>query len=366
MRLAALGDVSHAGDSAMSFFPPHWNLEQSPGRGRPQAAPTRRALVTGATGFIGARLAAALADAGWTVRCMVRDRSRAGDLERHGYEVHERDVLRPETLEGVGRDVEVAYYLVHAMGRGARGDFAAREQAGAEAFARMALREGIERVIYLGGLGEPHSRHLRSRHETARVLAEHGPPLTYFRAGMVVGAGSESYRTLRYLVERLPAMIAPAWLKVPTQPIAIDDVLAYLAAAPDLPKTAGQEIQIGGPSVLAYGEMLDRMAEALGRRPRPKLPVPLLTPRLSSLWIGLVTPVDAGVARPLIEGLSTKTTVTDITGAQLFDVAPLPFEEALRRAVADDAATASVVPPRPAEFRPATPNAARPGPRAAP
>jgi uncharacterized protein YbjT (DUF2867 family) len=350
----------------MSFFPSHCNLEQSPDRGRPQAAPRRRALVTGATGFIGARLAAALADAGWTVRCMVRDRARAGDLERHGFEVHEGDVLRPETLEGAARDVEVAYYLVHAMGRGARGDFAAREHAGAEAFARMVLREGIERVIYLGGLGEPHSRHLRSRHETARVLAEHGPPLTYFRAGMVVGAGSESYRTLRYLVERLPAMIAPAWLKVPTQPIAIDDVLAYLTAAPDLPETAGQEIQIGGPSVLAYGEMLDRMAEALGRRPRPKLPVPLLTPRLSSLWIGLVTPVDAGVARPLIEGLSTKTTVTDTTGAKLFDVAPLSFEEALRRAVADDAPTASVVPPRPAEFRPATPNAARPGPRAAP
>ena len=205
----------------------------------------------------------------------------------------------------------------------------------------MALREGIARAIYLGGLGEPHSRHLRSRHETARLLAEHGPPCTYFRAGMVVGAGSESYRTLRYLVERLPAMIAPAWLKVPTQPIAIDDVLAYLTAAPDLPESAGQEIQIGGPDVLPYGEMLDRMAAALGRRPRPKLPVPLLTPRLSSLWIGLVTPVDAGVARPLIEGLSTKTIVTDTSGAKLFDITPLAFEDALERAVADDSATAS-------------------------
>jgi uncharacterized protein YbjT (DUF2867 family) len=268
---------------------------------------------------------------------MVRDRSRARDLERRGFELHEADVLRPKTLEGIGSDVDVAYYLIHAMGRGARGDFAAREHAGAEAFADTVLREGVGRMIYLGGLGEPHSRHLSSRRETARVLAEHGPPLTYFRAGMVVGAGSESYRTLRYLVERLPAMIAPAWLKVPTQPIAIDDVLAYLRAAPGLSETAGREIQIGGPNVLSYGDMLDRMAEALGRKPRPKLPVPLLSPRLSSLWIGVVTPVDAGVARPLIEGLSTKTTVTDTSGGQLFDIAPLPIEEALRRAVADDA-----------------------------
>jgi uncharacterized protein YbjT (DUF2867 family) len=318
---------------------PHPALERpfkpgTPGHGR-------RALVTGATGFIGARLAAGLADAGWTVRCLVRDGSRARDLERRGFEVHEGDALRPETLEEAGRDVEVAYYLIHAMGRGARGDFATRERAGAEAFARMATREGVVRLVYLGGLGEPHSRHLHSRHETARTLVEHGPPLTYFRAGMVVGAGSESYRTLRYLVERLPAMIAPAWLKVPTQPIAIDDVLAYLTAAPDEAESAGREIQIGGPSVLAYGEMLDRMAEALGRRPRPKLPVPLLTPGLSSLWIGLVTPVDAGVARPLIEGLSTKTIVTDASGAELFDVAPMPFEEALRRAVADDDTTVS-------------------------
>jgi uncharacterized protein YbjT (DUF2867 family) len=322
----------------MPSSPPHHPFEPVPAPGGPTPARTRRALVTGATGFIGAWLATTLADAGWTVRCMVRDQSRARDLEQRGFELHEADVLRPETLDGMGRDVEVAYYLIHAMGRGARGDFAAREHAGAEAFAGTALRERVGRVIYLGGLGQPHSRHLRSRHETARVLAEHGPPLTYFRAGMVVGAGSESYRTLRYLVERLPAMIAPAWLKVPTQPIAIDDMLAYLSAAPDLPKTAGREIQIGGPSVLSYGEMLDRMAEALGRKPRPKLPVPLLSPRLSSLWIGLVTPVDAGVARPLIEGLSTKTTVTDTSGAQLFDIAPLPVEEALRRAVADDAA----------------------------
>ena len=176
----------------------------------------------------------------------------------------------------------------------------------------MARAEGIERVIYLGGLGDrPQSKHLRSRHETALALAEHGPPLTYFRAGMVVGAQSESYRTLRYLVQRLPAMIAPAWLKNETQPIAIDDTLGYLAQAPSVAASSGREIQIGGPDVLSYGAMLDRMAAVLGLRRRPRVPVPLLTPWLSSLWIGLVTPVDAGIARPLIEGLAAPTVVTD-------------------------------------------------------
>jgi uncharacterized protein YbjT (DUF2867 family) len=153
---------------------------------------------------------------------------------------------------------------------------------------------------------------------------------------MVVGAGSESYRTLRHLVARLPVMIAPAWLSTPTQPIAIDDVVSYLAAAPSVHESRGREVQIGGADVLAYAEMLDRMAVALGKRPRPKLRVPLLTPRLSSLWIGLVTPVDVGVARPLIEGLRTETVVTDSSGAEAFDIAPVGFDVALRRAIAED------------------------------
>jgi uncharacterized protein YbjT (DUF2867 family) len=152
---------------------------------------------------------------------------------------------------------------------------------------------------------------------------------------MVVGAGSESYRTLRHLVQRLPAMIAPTWLRNLTQPIGIDAVLDYLTVAPSLAASAGREVQIGGPDVLSYADMLDRMAEALGRRPRPQVPVPLLTPRLSSLWIGLVTPVDAAVARPLVEGLATDTVVTDPAGAALFDVRPEPFRDALRRALAE-------------------------------
>lgn len=284
---------------------------------------------------MGGRLAASLGESGSRVRCLVRDRSKAGRLEDAGFEVRTGDVTDESSLSGAAKDVEVAYYLVHAMAGGE--GFAERERLGALNFARMASREGVERVIYLGGLGdESKSKHLQSRHETARLLAAEGPPLTYFRAAMVVGAGSESYKTLRYLVGRLPVMIAPSWLRTPTQPIGIDAAIEYLRRAPEVPVSKGREVQIGGPDVLSYGEMLDRMAIAMGKRPRRKIPVPFLTPWLSALWLGLVTPVDTKVARPLVEGLITATVVTDPSGAEPFGISPESFDEALRRALAEE------------------------------
>ena len=296
-----------------------------------------RALVTGATGFVGGLLARRLLEEGTDVRALVRDTGKAQDLAEAGAELHQGDVLDADTLKGAGEGVDVAYYLVHGMGRGSDGSFRERERETARNFAHTMKSEGVDRMVYLGGLGEdPSSEHLQSRHETGEILGEEGPDLTYFRAAMVVGAGSESYRTLRYLVKRLPVMIAPSWLKTPTQPVASDDVVAFLSQAPGIEDSRGREIQIGGPDVLSYADMLDRMAVALDRRPRPKVPVPVLTPWLSAQWIGLVTPVDAGVAKPLVEGLATETVVTDPEPMKMFDVSPEGVDEALRRAVANE------------------------------
>ncbi len=279
-------------------------------------------------------------DSGARVRCLARDPARAAHLAQDGCEIRQGDVTEPESLRGLGESIDVAYYLVHAMAGGS--GFEERERLGAVNFARMAKREGIERVVYLGGLGDERvSKHLSSRHQTALTLAAEGPPLTYFRSAMVVGAASESYRTLRYLVKRLPVMIAPSWLRIATQPIAIDDVIEYLLRAPDVRESLGREVQIGGPDVLAYGAMLDRMAIATGVRPRPKLPVPFITPWLSALWLGLVTPVDTNVARPLVEGLTTETIVTDPSGAAPFGITTLGFDAALKRALEEERSSAA-------------------------
>ena len=294
-----------------------------------------RALVTGASGYVGSRLVRELHARGEPVGCIARDSSRV--TFDPAVTVHRADLLDVSSLNAIGCGYTTAYYLVHSMGRGGSADYEQRDATAASNFADFAKATGIDRIVYLGGLGDrPGSQHLRSRLRVGEVLRDEGPPLTWFRAGMVVGAGSESYRTLRSLVERLPVMLAPSWLDTPTQAIAIGDVVRYLVEAPQIPATRAREIQIGSAEILTYGQMLDRMAQALGLRRRPRIPVPLLTPWLSSHWIGLITPVDAGVARPLIEGLSTDTTVTDPSGMALFDFRPRSFEQALREAIAEE------------------------------
>jgi uncharacterized protein YbjT (DUF2867 family) len=269
------------------------------------------------------------------VRALARRPERAIELREAGCEVRSADVLEREGLDRALEGVDVAYYLVHSMGRGGSGgDFAGRDRQGAENFATAATAAGVRRIVYLGGLGEG-SPHLSSRHETARALSEGDTPLVYLRAAAVIGAGSESFRTVYYLVKRLPVMVTPRWVETRTQPIAIDDVVEYLHGAAFLGPEVEREIELGGPDVTTYGGMMDALARAMGRRPRPMISVPLLSPALSSLWIGLVTPVDTGVARPLVEGLKTETVVHQPSGMSQFDLEPTPLEEAMRRALAE-------------------------------
>jgi uncharacterized protein YbjT (DUF2867 family) len=290
--------------------------------------------VAGSTGYIGGLLCRRLGEEGHEVRALARRPERADDLREVGCEVQRADVLEPETLGPALERVDVAYYLVHSMGRGSDGDFVERDKRAAENFAAAAAAAGVKRIVYLGGLGEG-SKHLDSRHVTAEVLREGAVPVAYFRAAAVLGAGSESFRTVFYLVRRLPVMVTPRWVRTRTQPIAAADVIAYLAAASDLDLAADREIQIGGSEITTYGGMIDELARALGRRRPLRITVPVLTPHLSSLWIGLVTPVDAGVARPLIEGLSTETVVSDRSGMELFpSLSRVPLQVALREAVA--------------------------------
>lgn len=294
----------------------------------------RPIAVAGATGYIGGLLAARLLERGEDVRALARDPSRAAALAARGCDVRRADVLEPATLAPALEGASVAYYLVHSMGRGSGAGYAQRDRQAAANFRAAAEATGVERIVYLGGLGEG-SEHLKSRHETAQALIAGTVPVTYFRAAAVIGAGSESFRTMLYLVRRLPLMVTPRWVGTRTQPIAVGDVIDYLAEAPQVEQAAGRELQIGGPEVTTYGGMMDTLAKVMGRRPPLRIGVPALTPHLSSLWLGLVTPVDTGVARPLIEGLATETIVRDRSAGEIFDVAPTPLAEAMRKALAE-------------------------------
>lgn len=292
-------------------------------------------LVTGATGYIGGRLVPRLLEAGCRVRCLARDPARLQGRPWLGQvEVVAGDCLRAETLPAAMRGVEVAFYLVHSMAGGH--DFEQRDVLAARNFASAAKQADVERIIYLGGLGDPDtalSEHLRSRQQTGAVLREGGVPVTEFRAPVIVGSGSLSFEIIRYLTERLPVMICPRWLYTRVQPIAISNVLDYLVAALDTPESTGHIIEIGGADVLTYGDLLRGYAKARGLR-RWLVPVPVLTPRLSSYWVHLVTPVPASIARPLIDGLRNDVVVRDELAKQLFpQIKLLDYDTAVRLAL---------------------------------
>lgn len=292
--------------------------------------------VAGATGFVGSRLLTALLADGAPARAIARDGDRARRSIDPDVEVVEASLDSADELAAALEGCRHAFFLVHLMAGGGL-DYAERERAAARRFAEAASRAGVERVSYLGGLGE-RSPHLASRAETAAALAEAGPPLTNFRAAMIVGPRSESYELLRSVVARLPIAPAPAWLENRTQPIGVRDVIAYLRRSPETPAAAGREVQIGGPDVLTHREVIDALAEQLGVSGPRWLPV---TDRIASLEVmaagaAAVTRGDPVIAGELALGLQEDTIVTDPAGAALFDVRPEPIGTVFQRCLAEE------------------------------
>lgn len=289
--------------------------------------------MTGASGYVGGRLVPELLEDGHTVRCVVRDPRK---LDEAPWRTHV-EVVRADIGGDLGeamKDVDVAVYLVHSIGEGP--DWVARERALAENFRGAAEVAGVQRIVYLGGLGEDGSQlsaHLRSRHEAGRVLAAGPVETVELRAAVVIGSGSASFEMLRYLTEVLPVMVTPKWVSTQCQPISIRDVLFYLVRAVAEPAPLAGILEIGGPEVVSYAELMALYAQQAGLTKRRLIPVPVLTPRLSSLWVGLVTPVPAQLARPLVDSLVNTVVVTDRRAEVLFPFEQVPLAEAIHRAI---------------------------------
>jgi uncharacterized protein YbjT (DUF2867 family) len=291
-----------------------------------------RVTVAGASGFVGSRLCPALVDAGHQVRAMTRRPQAyqgAGDAVRG--DVHDPDSLGP-ALDGC----EVAYYLVHSLDDA---DFEKRDAKAAITFASTAAAAGVSRIVYLGGLGDDGddlSEHLRSRREVEHLLGAAGVPVTTLRAGIIVGHGGISWEMTRQLVEHLPVMVTPTWVNTRTQPIAVDDVVRYLVGVLDVPATAGRAFDVGGPDVLTYLDMMRRVAE-IQSRVLVVLPVPLLTPQLSSMWLSLVTDVDARTGRSLIDSMTNEVVVRDDSIRELVPFEPMDYDTAVLKALGERA-----------------------------
>jgi len=290
-------------------------------------------LLTGATGYVGGRLLPLLVRRGHRVRCLARRPEALRTRVPAGVEVVRGDLLDPETLPEGLAGVDVAVYLVHSMG--GSGDFAEADLRAARSFGAAAHAAGVRRIVYLGGLGDSDSAlsaHLRSRQEVGEALRESGVPVVELRSSVVIGSGSLSFEMIRALVERLPVMVTPRWVRVSTQPIFIGDVLSYLLGAVALEAEGSRVYEIGGPDVVSYGDLMREYAHQRGLR-RVMVPVPLLTPRLSSLWLGLVTPLYARVGRTLIGSIRHPTVVRDDAALRDFPVRPLGVREAIARAL---------------------------------
>jgi len=293
-------------------------------------------LITGATGYVGGELLKALVAAGHPVRCLARHPQALTAKNLSSVEVVTGDVLDAASVRGAMAGVDTAYYLVHSMG--STGSFEEQDRSAAQNFAAAAREVGVRRIIYLGGLGhnsEELSAHLRSRHEVGEILRSAGVPVVEFRASVVIGSGSLSFEMIRALVERLPIMIAPRWVSVPAQPIAIADLLSYLLAALDLPLDGNRTFEIGGSDRVSYGGLMKEYAQQRGLK-RLVISVPLLTPRLSSLWLGLVTPLYVRVGRKLIDSICHATIVEDQTALTEFKIWPCGYREAIKTALNAD------------------------------